>query len=132
MPAPTGRTVVTMPTSPIGPAGLEFQDNAIAGLVTNPFTGQVQVYDWAADYFEASYSLPPLTSTQGQLWAAFIMSCKGPVCVFTFPSAVCTQFPNECTSDGTNARYWQLKGNPKWTIKNGAIYGLTFECREVK
>lgn len=133
---PTGRTVVTMPTTPPAPAGLEFTPNHVAGFTPSPFSGRGPVYDWSSDYMKASYSLAVLTTAQGQAWAAFLMSCNGPVNVFAFPQSVCEKFPVECTQDGNpngaTPRFWQLEGEPHWTISKGSVYrGLTFECREV-
>ncbi|MGA2270329.1 MAG: hypothetical protein ABSH44_17795 [Bryobacteraceae bacterium] len=128
-----GWTVVSMPTSPPAPASLEFAHNAIAGANTNPFTAQQQVYDWQANWKEASVSMASMTAAQGALWAAFIESCDGVANVFQFLSGVCALFPNELTTDGTTPRYWRLKVNKvQWTIKGGKIYGLTFEIREAK
>jgi hypothetical protein len=126
-----GWTVQTMPSDPPAPASLEFQWNAITGATTNPFTGQQQIYDWQAHYAEASVSYASMTHTDGSAWAAFFKSLDGTACVFTFPSALCSLYPDEMTVDGTNPRYWRLKGNSiKWTIKPGQIYGVTFEIRE--
>jgi hypothetical protein len=123
-----------MPTAPIAPASLEFTENAVVGETTGTFTAQQQIYDWNANYMEASVSLPSMTQTQANGtagWVAFFKACKGTACVFTFPPALCVSFPEELTTDGTTARYWRLKGSSvKWSIKAGKIYGVTFECRE--
>ena len=131
MPTPAGRTLITMPTLPLAAAGLEFQNVPRAGVNQNPYNRSVQVYDWNDAHVKASYSLPAMKKAQGQLWAAFILSAKGPVACFTFPSALCALFPEECTSDGTSPRYWELEGDPKWTIEKGPFYRLTFECRSL-
>jgi len=126
-----GWLIITMPTDPPAPAGLEFQYNYIAGVSTNPFTGTQQVYDWQAGYWEASVSMPSMTKAQGQAWAAWLKSAKGPNCVFVLQSACVSDFPVELTTNGSTARYWRIKGNAvKWSIRKGKIYGLSFEIRE--
>jgi hypothetical protein len=131
MPTYLGWTVITMPTDPIAPAGLECQHNAIVSASTNPFTGQQQLFDWNASYKEISVSYASMTLAQGQTWAAFLESLKGQANVFVFSTALCTQFPNELTTDGSTPRHFRLKTNqPKWSIKEGSIYSVSFEIRE--
>jgi hypothetical protein len=130
-----GNTYVTqtMPSVPVAPAGLEFTHNAIVASSTNPFTAQQQVYNWNVNFKECSASYATMTAIQAQAWLTFLESLKGPTCVFTFPAGVCSQFPNELTTDGSAPRYWRLKSNSvKWSVKPGSVYdGITFECREV-
>jgi hypothetical protein len=126
-----GWLIVSMPTTPTAPASLEFQQNAITGASTNPFTGQQQIYNWSAGYKEGSVSMPPMDTSDGQNWTAFLESCNGMANVFTFPSGVCSAYPNELTTDGTTPRYFRLKSNSsKWQIKQGGIYSIVFEFRE--
>lgn len=126
-----GWTIVTMPTSPPAPASFEFALNSLVGVNTNPFTAQQQVYDWQANFTEASASYAAMTKAQAAAWVAFLKLAKGPLCVFQFPAAVCAAFPESLTTDGSTPRYWRLKSTQaKWSIKLGPIYGLTFEVRE--
>jgi hypothetical protein len=130
-----GWTVVTFPTSPAAPAGLEVQYNSIVATSTNPFTGQQTVQVWTngaspAGYYELSISMPSMSKTDGQTWATFLQSLDGPACVFQLPSGFASTFPVELETSGSS-RYWRLKGNSqKWSIKEGQIYGITFEVRE--
>lgn len=130
MPTYLGWTVITMPTDP-WPASMEFATNSLVAANTNPFTGQQQIQDWNAAYMEASVSLPPLTQTQAASWVAFLKACKGVTNVFQFPAGLAAAFPESLTSDGTAQRYWRLKTNQaRWSLRQAAIYGITFEIRE--
>jgi hypothetical protein len=126
-----GWSIVTMPTTPPAPASFEFALDSVTGVTTNPFSGQQQIQDWSASWLEASVSYASMHAAAANAWYWFLLSCKGPACVFTFPTAVCAQFPNELTTDGTTPRYWRLKGNQtKWGVKVGGFYSITFEIRE--
>lgn len=126
-----GWLIQTMPSTPVAPASLEFQQNAIVAANTNLYSGQQQIITWSAGYKEGSVSLPLMTATVAQPWLTFLEACEGPSCVFTFPSGVCSQFPNELTTDGTTPRYFRLKSNTsKWSIKTGQLYSIVFEVRE--
>lgn len=121
-----GWTVVSMPTSP-APKSIEPAYNYIAGVATNPFTGQQQLQDWGASFSEMSITMPPLSSADGLTWEAFILSCKGMMCVFQLPSAVSSLLPSGVAPAG----YWRLKANSvKWSITEGVIHGLQFDIRE--
>ena len=129
--SPPGWLVITMPSTPAAPASLEFTQNAITAASTNPFTGQQQLFSWSSGYKEASVSLVPMYKETAQPWIEFLENCKGSANVFTFPSGVCTTFPNELTTDGTSPRYYRLKSNTaKWSIKTGDLYSIVFEVRE--
>jgi hypothetical protein len=131
MPTYLGWVVATMPTSPPSPASLEVIKNGLSAAVTSPFTGQQQINDWSAGFRELSVSYAAMSQANGQLWAAFFDSLNGVSGVFQFATGVAALFPNELTTDGTTPRYWRLKApQVHWTIKQGLIYGVTFECRE--
>jgi hypothetical protein len=131
MPTYNGWNVVTIPAVPAAPASLEVVKNALVAANTNPFTGQQQIQDWQAGFYELSVSMQPMSSSAGQAWVTFLTSLEGMAGVFQFPSAICAQFPKELTSDGTTPRYWRLKSNSaKWSIKRGSIYYFVFEIRE--
>lgn len=118
-----------VPASP-WPSSIEAADTYLAAANTNPFTAQQQIQDWQARYREISVSLPPMPQSTATAWVNFLVSLNGIVNVFSFPSAICSKFP-ETLMNGSMARYWRLKGNQtKWSIKTASIYGLTFELRE--
>lgn len=121
-----GWTVVTMPTLPSFKS-VEFTQNQIVGTVVSPFTGQEQILDWQASYAEASLDLPPLTQSQADEWLAFLISCRGPLCVFQLSPALAALVPTGIAPAG----YWRLKDNAnKWSVTPIPIYGLHFNIRE--
>jgi hypothetical protein len=130
MPTYLGWNVVTIPADPASPASFEFALNSIASVNTNPFTGQQQVYDWNANFMEASVSLQTLTQTQATNWVNFLKALKGINGVFQFGATVCAAYPESLTN-GTTPRYWRLKPGPsKWSVKLGSVYRIDFEIRE--
>lgn len=79
-----GWNLITLPTSPLAPASIDFSATDIIAVSSNPFTGQQQTYDWGGALLEASVSMPPLTHIQAQTWIAFLLSLKGTANVFQF------------------------------------------------
>lgn len=121
-----GWTVVTMPTTPSF-KNVEFTTNQIVGTVVSPFTGQEQLLDWNSGWMEASLDLPPLTQDQATAWIAFLVACKGPLCVFQLPPLLAALVPSGVAPAG----YWRLKDNAnKWSIQPLPLYGLHFNIRE--
>lgn len=124
-----------MPAAP-APARLEWQRNVLTAATQNPFTGQQQIYGWGAPatYLEGSVSLPPMlyTGANGAAWRLFLIQTSGLICVFQFPSALWSIFPDELSTDGgTTGRYFRLKsGSEKWSITTGQMYRLVFDIRE--
>ena len=132
-----GWNVVTLPalTTAVGtsvvPASIEPLVSQRVSASTNTFTDQQQTYNWGVGACELSVSMGAMTLAQGQAFAAFFKSCNGTSCVFQMWASLCAIFPAELTTDGSTPRYWRLKTNkPHWTIKEGKIYGVTFEVRE--
>lgn len=126
MPTYLGWNVRTIPSSPPAPASIEFSVVDIVSGNVSPFTGQMQIYDWNANYMEASVTLPPLPYTDGQQWVTFLRSLKGIAGVFQFSAAFMAAYPNDI---GT--RYWRLKSNlRKWSVTKDRYYGIQFDCRE--
>lgn len=128
---PTGRTVQTMPTSPV-PAGVEGQFTALVAASENPFNAQEQVQDWGSQFYEVAVTMPPMKQSDGQAWIAFLVACRGRAGVFQFPSAFVSDFPETFTVDGTDQPYWELTDMAKWSIKRGKIYGISFNCRQAQ
>ena len=121
-----GWTIVTMPGAP-SVKSIEFTTNQIVASSVSPFTGQQQLQDWQAAWAEASLELPPMTSDQSSAWTAFIVSCKGPLCVFQLPALLAALVPSGMAPAG----YWRLKNNAnKWTVQPLPLYGMRFEIRE--
>jgi hypothetical protein len=115
-----------MPTFP-SVRSIEFTQNQIVGVTMSPFTGQQQVLDWQAAWAEASVELPPMESSTAQSWLAFLIACKGPVCVFQLPSVLAGLLPSGMAPNG----YWRLKDNAsKFSVTLPLIYGLHFNIRE--
>lgn len=132
MPTYNGRTVVAIPAYPPAPAEYQFAFNYISDQNVNPFDATQQVFDWQAKFFEASVSMPWMTTATAGPWATFIESLNGVANVFQFGASICAAYPNELTSDGTTPRYWCLKGNRvQWTRHLGGYMTLDFEIREV-
>ncbi|HXI88450.1 MAG TPA: hypothetical protein VNH18_05435 [Bryobacteraceae bacterium] len=126
MPTYNGWNVVTIPGTPPAPASIEFSVIDIVSGNVSPFTGQMQIYDWNANYMEASVTMPPLPYAVGQEWVSFLRNLKGIGGVFQFTSAFMSAYPNDIGS-----RYWRLKGNlRKWSISKGRFYGIQFDIRE--
>lgn len=121
-----GWTIVTMPAAPSFKS-VEFTQNQIVGAIVSPFTGQEQLLDWQAAYAEASLDLPPLTQTQATAWLSFLISCRGPMCVFQLPSTLASLVPTGVAPGG----YWRLKDNAnKWSVQPIPLFGLHFNIRE--
>ena len=121
-----GWTIVTMPSAP-SVRSIEFTQNQITGVVVSPFTGQQQLLDWQAGYAEASLELPPLSQSQANTWLAFLISCRGPMCVFQLPSLLAGLVPSGMAPNG----YWRLKNTAnKWSVTLPLLYGLHFDIRE--
>ena len=115
-----------MPGTPSAPQSIEFSVVNIVSGNTSPFTGQMQTYDWNANYMEANVTLPPLHDAVAQEWIVFFRALKGISGVFQFSAAFMAAYP---TSLGT--RYWRMKSNvQKWSINENRFYGVSFEIRE--
>jgi hypothetical protein len=124
-----GGSLITMPTN-IAPKSLEIQYVASSAVNTNPFTGQQQIQDWQANYYEGSCLLPTMYATDATLWISFLVALNGPVNVFQFTTALQNGFP-ESLKNGSTGRYFRLKmATTRWTIKPGKIYNMSFEFRE--
>jgi hypothetical protein len=116
-------------------AQIEVNKNFLQAANTNPFTAQQQIQDWVVSYTELSVSLPSMNASDGQNWMYFLDNLLGIVNVFQFPSTFCTnvKWNYWITSDGTVSKYFRMKNpNHKVVVKVGAIYSITFECREAR
>lgn len=77
-----GWEIIPTPTSPAGPATIDFTAVDTVAISISPFTGQQQVQNWNASYLEASVSMPALTHSKAQDWIAFLLSLEGVAHVF--------------------------------------------------
>lgn len=53
-----------------------------AALVTSPFTGSDQVYEWPGEYWVARVTLGDLPRTEVQRWHGWVAALRGPVGTF--------------------------------------------------
>lgn len=77
-----GWEIIPMPTAPAAPATIDFTAIDTVALSVSPFTGQQQVQNWQASWFEASVSMPALSQLQAPEWIAFLMALEGVAHVF--------------------------------------------------
>lgn len=124
-----GATPGTMPSSPL-PKAIDFTRNALVARTDNPFTGQVQVNSWNVRYWQATITMPPMAADTWADWQTFFVACKGPLVPFTFPTALCTMYPNVFTTDGTTPRQFRLNAAPKWSVEPGQVFTVAFDVRE--
>jgi hypothetical protein len=67
---------LSLPTSPAF-RDAEFMLRDVIGVSESPFTLEQQVYDWNAQRWECSLSLPPMTRAQAEPWLAFFLKLRG-------------------------------------------------------
>jgi hypothetical protein len=129
-----GGSLIAFPTNSSATATqIEYQKVALQAANTSPFSGAQQIQDWGNSYAMCSVQLPPMNASDGQNWIFFFDELDGIVNVFQFPNSFVTdpRFSYWITSDGTHSKYFRLKEpNYKATVKEGAIYYITFEARE--
>lgn len=69
--------LVAMPAFP-GLRSVDFTISDAVGIVTSPFTGQVQTMQWpGADMLKGTFTLPSLEPQNAQQWIAFLMQLRG-------------------------------------------------------
>ncbi len=72
-----GWTIVNLPTFPPAPKSVEYLGQNVAADNTSPFSGQQQIYNWQAAWWEWSVTWQPMTDLQMQPWIAFLLSLQG-------------------------------------------------------
>jgi hypothetical protein len=82
MPIYNGWTILNPPSYPPCPCSIEWGASDLAGAVTNPFTGQMQVQSWGAGFREISVSYQPLNNSQALAMAAWLESLQGMTNIF--------------------------------------------------
>ena len=82
-----GWNIVSLPCDTIArvkhPASIEWDERDIVAVSTSPFTGQAQVYDWQASWWEGQVSFAALDRWSHDAWSAFLSSVRGPLNVFS-------------------------------------------------
>jgi hypothetical protein len=119
--------IIAMPSEP-APKSIEPVFKQIAGVSENPFSGQQQIYDWAAAYMELTVTMPAMTQIDAQPWIDFLIACRGMINVFQIANAKwLAQIPTSANVNG----FWRLKQNSaKWSVNDGLLVGLEFQIRE--
>lgn len=104
-----GITIVSIPTGIANVLSIDWDPQEIVASTTDTFTGQQQTFDWQASYWQGTLSFPPMTRSDGDTWAAFILSLRGPLNAFLFG----------------NPKAAQPKGSPAGApVVNGAGQGV--------
>lgn len=76
----------------IAPSSIEWNPQEVVSTNVSPFTGQEQVYDWQASWWEGQVSFPAMDRWSADAWSAFILSCRGQAGTFLIgdPIRICT------------------------------------------
>ena len=74
---------VTPPTSP-APQEVDLRPGATTGVSISPYTGQHQVYQYAAQAWRMDVRLPPMLREAAEPWIAFLLSLNGRFGTFTY------------------------------------------------
>lgn len=70
-------TLVDLPSYP-GPRTIQFDFDDPAAALTSGFSNQSQIQRWpGADLLSGTFSLPPLTQVQADLWTSFLLLLRG-------------------------------------------------------
>lgn len=79
-------TLVPLPCDSIPgvlqPSSIEWDAQEAVAVSTSPFTGQSQIYDWMASWWEGTLSLPKMDRASADAWSAFVLACRGGANVF--------------------------------------------------
>lgn len=80
-------TLCTLPAHP-GQAQIEIAMNDSVAVVTSPFTRQEQTQPWpGGDFWDATVTLPPMTTQQAACWRGFLAELRGRANVFQLSDA---------------------------------------------
>ena len=74
---------LTLPTDP-QPRELTWQAVNRVAVASSPFTGQEQVYAHPGQWWELSFELPPLSTSQAAEWTALLLRLHGRAGTFEF------------------------------------------------
>jgi hypothetical protein len=115
--------VVTLPTVP-GMRSVEFKWHNSVAVSPRSFTGQMQRQAWpGADMWSGTFTLPPLTQAQADVWEAALLQCRGVQNAFQLgdprkkiPRGTPTGSPAvDNSQNGGNQAMSQALGTKGWT-----------------
>ena len=86
------------------PARVMLSARDVVAVSASPFTGQVQTFSHAAQWWEADVTLPAMKAASAEQWIAFLLSLRGRKGTFLMGD------PARATPQGTAATY---PGSPK-------------------
>jgi hypothetical protein len=58
--------------------------NNLSGVGVSPFTGQQQIHDWTADFWDIEVSFDPMTREEAAPWIAFMAQLRGSIGTFRY------------------------------------------------
>ena len=123
-----GWTIVPMPSTPSAPANIEFTARDAVSMSVSPFIGTQQTYYWGDLPMECSVSMSAMPHAVAQPWVTWLRALQGVMNVFQFGAAFTAAY-----SGDLGTRYWRLKSNQrKWSVSEARMYGIHFECVEVR
>jgi hypothetical protein len=133
-----GGNLITWPSSTgCIPARLELGKTVLAGVTTNPFSGQQQVQNWQASYAVGSCMMPSMNAADGQSMQYFLDSCNGIINPFQFPASLSASgspyfywLVTNGTAGGPQKYFRLAKNDYKVSMDIGGRFSLTFEFRE--
>lgn len=78
-----------MPIDVIGLGEITLGAGQSAAISKSPYTNDQQVFDYNADMWTLSVSLPPLKRDLAEPWIAFLLRCRGVINTFTIGDPNC-------------------------------------------
>ena len=84
MPWTTNINIIPIPTGLANVLSIDWDPQEIVASTTDTYTGQQQTFDWQASYWAGTLSFPPMHRLDGDAWASFILSLRGPLNAFLF------------------------------------------------
>lgn len=96
-----GWTIVDLPAFPPCPKTIEYLGQNIVADATSPFTGQQQIQNWQAAWWEWSVSWQPMTEAQMCAWKAALLSLQGVSGIFQLGDPMRTGPQNPAAVAGT-------------------------------
>jgi hypothetical protein len=58
--------------------------NNLSGVGVSPYTGQQQIHDWTADFWDIEVSFDPMTREEAAPWIAFMAQLRGSIGTFRY------------------------------------------------
>ena len=75
---------LSLPSSP-GFTAVRMRAVNLTGRSKSTFTGQQQVTQWAGEWWEGEYELPPMTRADAEAWIVFLLKLRGGVGTMLLP-----------------------------------------------